>query len=83
MHALHSVCAPQVMPWVLSDYASPALDLSDPAAFRDLSRPVGALNPRRLEMLQERFRGVCACACARARGHTRALVWNEAAAVSA
>ncbi|PRW57088.1 beach domain-containing [Chlorella sorokiniana] len=45
-----------VMPWVLSDYSSPALELSDPAAFRDLSRPVGALNPRRLDMLRERYR---------------------------
>lgn len=46
-----------VFPWVLADYASPTLDLGDPAAFRDLSRPVGALNPRRLGMLRERFRG--------------------------
>lgn len=46
-----------VMPWVLSDYSSAALDLSDPATFRDLSRPVGALNPRRLDMLRERYRG--------------------------
>jgi len=46
-----------VVPWVLSDYSSPALDLSDPAVFRDLSRPVGALNPRRLEMLRGRYRG--------------------------
>lgn len=45
------------MPWVLSDYSSPTLDLLDPAAFRDLSRPVGALNPRRLDMLRERYRG--------------------------
>lgn len=48
-----------VMPWVLSDYSSAALDLSDPATFRDLSRPVGALNPRRLDMLRERYRGEC------------------------
>lgn len=45
------------MPWVLADYSSTTLDLSNPAAFRDLSRPVGALNPRRLEMLRERYRG--------------------------
>lgn len=46
-----------VMPWVLGDYASPSLDLCDPAAYRDLSKPVGALNPRRLDMLRERYRG--------------------------
>ena len=44
------------MPWVVSDYTSPTLDLSDPATFRDLSRPIGALNPRRLSDFQQRFR---------------------------
>ena len=43
------------MPWVLADYTSPTLDLSDPATFRDLSRPLGALNPRRLATLRERY----------------------------
>lgn len=33
---------PQVFPWVLADYTSEALDLNDPASFRDLSKPVGA-----------------------------------------
>lgn len=32
------------MPWVLADYASPALDLSSPQTFRDLSLPVGELH---------------------------------------
>ncbi len=38
------------MPWVLADYTSDALDLSGatPGVFRDLSKPVGALEPRRL-----------------------------------
>ena len=30
-----------VMPWILRDYGSPTLDLADPGAYRDLSRPVG------------------------------------------
>ena len=38
-----------VFPWVLADYASESLDFNSPATFRDLSKPVGALNPRRLE----------------------------------
>ena len=38
-----------VFPWVLADYASESLDLNSPATFRDLSKPVGALNPKRLE----------------------------------
>ena len=31
-----------VFPWVLADYSSQVLDLNDPAAFRDLSKPIGA-----------------------------------------
>ncbi|KAK8587933.1 hypothetical protein V6N13_086892 [Hibiscus sabdariffa] len=44
-----------VFPWILSDYSSKSLDLSDPKAFRDLSKPVGALNPERLKKFQERY----------------------------
>jgi hypothetical protein len=44
-----------VMPWVLADYSSDALDLTDPATFRDLSKPVGALNATRLARLRERY----------------------------
>lgn len=43
------------MPWVVADYTSPTLDLSDPATYRDLSRPIGALTPRRLAEFQSRF----------------------------
>ena len=45
-----------VFPWILSDYTSRALRLSDPACFRDLSCPVGALNLQRLELLRKRFK---------------------------
>lgn len=31
-----------VFPWVLADYTSEELDLTDPASFRDLSKPMGA-----------------------------------------
>lgn len=44
-----------VFPWVLADYASPRLDLAEPATFRDLSKPVGALDARRLAFFRERF----------------------------
>lgn len=37
-----------VFPWVLQDYESETLDLSDDKVYRDLSLPVGALNPTRL-----------------------------------
>ncbi|XP_076828575.1 protein FAN [Brachyhypopomus gauderio] len=45
-----------VFPWVISDYSSSQLDLLNPASFRDLSKPVGALNTERLERLLERYR---------------------------
>eukprot|EP00762_Andalucia_godoyi_P004704 ANDGO_03563.mRNA.1 BEACH domain-containing protein lvsF len=44
-----------VFPWVLRDYSSAKLDLANPAIFRDLSKPMGALNPARLQPLLERF----------------------------
>lgn len=43
-----------VMPWVISDYTSPVLDLTDPKVYRDLSKPMGALNQERLESLKDR-----------------------------
>lgn len=43
------------MPWVVADYSSPTLDLSDPGTYRDLSKPIGALSPRRLAEFQQRF----------------------------
>uniref|UniRef100_A0A453CNX5 BEACH domain-containing protein n=1 Tax=Aegilops tauschii subsp. strangulata TaxID=200361 RepID=A0A453CNX5_AEGTS len=36
-----------VFPWIIADYQSKVLNLDDPSAFRDLSKPVGALNPER------------------------------------
>ena len=44
-----------VFPWVIADYTSEALDLSSPATFRDLSKPVGALDEKRLQFFLERF----------------------------
>ncbi|TKY65579.1 Neurobeachin protein 2 [Spatholobus suberectus] len=44
-----------VFPWILSDYISESLDLSNPSSYRDLSKPVGALNPDRLNRFQERY----------------------------
>ena len=45
-----------VFPWVLSDYTSDVLDLSDPTIYRDLAKPVGALNEERLKRLKQRCR---------------------------
>uniref|UniRef100_A0A3B6DIS4 DUF4704 domain-containing protein n=2 Tax=Triticinae TaxID=1648030 RepID=A0A3B6DIS4_WHEAT len=44
-----------VFPWIIADYQSKVLNLDDPSAFRDLSKPVGALNPERLKKFQERY----------------------------
>jgi factor associated with neutral sphingomyelinase activation len=44
-----------VFPWVIADYDSPVLDLSNPATFRDLTKPIGALNPRRLATFKKRY----------------------------
>jgi factor associated with neutral sphingomyelinase activation len=33
---------------VIQDYESQTLDLENPKTFRDLSKPIGALNPKRL-----------------------------------
>ena len=45
-----------VYPWVLADYSSTALNLESPATFRDLSKPVGALNEQRVGLLRERLK---------------------------
>ncbi|KAJ3102329.1 Neurobeachin-like protein 1 [Phlyctochytrium bullatum] len=41
---------------ILVDYTSETLDLTDPGVYRDLSKPIGALNDARLEQYLERFR---------------------------
>jgi factor associated with neutral sphingomyelinase activation len=44
-----------VFPWVIADYVSEKLDLTDEKTFRDLSKPIGALNQDRLRLLKERM----------------------------
>lgn len=43
-----------VFPWVLADYTSDELDLNNPASFRDLSKPMGAVNERRRKQFEDR-----------------------------
>ncbi|XP_072855056.2 protein FAN isoform X1 [Pogona vitticeps] len=45
-----------VFPWILADYSSSELDLTKPETFRDLSKPIGALNKERLDRLLARYR---------------------------
>jgi len=44
-----------VFPWIVQDYTSSELDLKQPSSYRDLSKPVGALNPERLQKFIDRF----------------------------
>ncbi|TDH67324.1 hypothetical protein CCR75_001890 [Bremia lactucae] len=44
-----------VFPWILSDYDSPSIDLRSSAVYRDLSKPIGALNQERLEFYKARY----------------------------
>ncbi|XP_074917733.1 neurobeachin isoform X2 [Chelonoidis abingdonii] len=44
-----------VFPWVLTNYESEELDLTVPGNFRDLSKPIGALNPKRAVFYAERY----------------------------
>ncbi|KAJ5223640.1 hypothetical protein N7468_008182 [Penicillium chermesinum] len=44
-----------VFPWVLADYTSEELDLNDPKAFRDLSKPMGCQTPEREAGFRERY----------------------------
>lgn len=45
-----------VFPWILADYDSEELDLTDPATFRDFTKPMGAQSPDRLEQFKKRFK---------------------------
>lgn len=45
-----------VFPWILADYDSEELDLTDARTFRDFARPMGAQSADRLEQFQKRFK---------------------------
>uniref|UniRef100_A0A3B3BAU9 Neurobeachin n=1 Tax=Oryzias melastigma TaxID=30732 RepID=A0A3B3BAU9_ORYME len=44
-----------VFPWVITNYDSEELDLTLPSNFRDLSKPIGALNPKRAAFFSDRY----------------------------
>ncbi|XP_042508929.1 BEACH domain-containing protein B-like isoform X1 [Macadamia integrifolia] len=48
-----------VFPWVLADYSSEKLDFNKSSTFRDLSKPVGALDSKRFEVFEDRYRNFC------------------------
>lgn len=45
-----------VFPWILADYDSLELDLTHPATFRDLTKPMGAQSADRLEQFRKRYK---------------------------
>ncbi|KAJ8762560.1 hypothetical protein K2173_007999 [Erythroxylum novogranatense] len=45
-----------VFPWVLADYSSDILDFNKSTTFRDLTKPVGALDSKRFEVFEDRYR---------------------------
>ncbi|XP_025263556.1 protein FAN isoform X2 [Camponotus floridanus] len=51
----HDLTQYPIFPWIIQDYTSTTLDLNDTNVYRDLSKPIGALNPSRLEKLKERY----------------------------
>eukprot|EP00850_Spirogloea_muscicola_P002042 SM000007S21002 [mRNA] locus=s7:1425419:1443445:- [translate_table: standard] len=44
-----------IFPWIIADYQSDSLDLSSPSTYRDLSKPVGALDEKRFKIFEDRF----------------------------
>ncbi|KAJ8255639.1 hypothetical protein COCON_G00195030 [Conger conger] len=44
-----------VFPWILTDYTSEELDLSDPRVFRDLSKPIAVVNERNAKAVREKY----------------------------
>ena len=57
--SFHDLSRYPVFPWILKDYQSSTLDWDHPEKiFRDLSQPVGALSPERLNYFQTRLEGM-------------------------
>ena len=48
-------CQYPVFPWVVADYTSSTLDLDDQKTFRDLTKPMGAINADRLKETVSRY----------------------------
>ena len=44
-----------VFPWILADYDSEELDLTNHKTFRDLSKPMGAQTAARLDQFKKRY----------------------------
>lgn len=47
-----------IFPWVIKDYESEKLDLTNTNIYRDLSQPLGAMNDKRLNLLLENYKEI-------------------------
>eukprot|EP00731_Ephydatia_muelleri_P004875 Em0002g1051a len=45
-----------IFPWILADYSSETLDLTNPKTFRDFSKPMGAQTEARLTQFLDRYK---------------------------
>uniref|UniRef100_A0A8R7UR94 BEACH domain-containing protein lvsC n=1 Tax=Triticum urartu TaxID=4572 RepID=A0A8R7UR94_TRIUA len=48
-----------IFPWILADYSSEKLDFNKSSTFRDLSKPVGALDAKRFKVFEDRYLNFC------------------------
>uniref|UniRef100_A0A0E0JVW3 BEACH domain-containing protein B n=1 Tax=Oryza punctata TaxID=4537 RepID=A0A0E0JVW3_ORYPU len=48
-----------IFPWILADYSSDKIDFNKSSSFRDLSKPVGALDAKRFKVFEERYLNFC------------------------
>jgi len=53
--SFNDLCQYPVFPWILKNYDSDEIDLSDPANYRDLTKPMGAQSESRLEQFIARY----------------------------
>jgi len=44
-----------VFPWIIADYTSTNLDLTNPKSFRNLSKPIGVVNPKNEVEVRNKF----------------------------
>ena len=44
-----------IFPWILADYTSDRLDVTDSATFRDLSKPMGVQNEKHVEEIRQKY----------------------------
>ncbi|CAE7776012.1 BCHC2, partial [Symbiodinium sp. KB8] len=47
-----------VLPWILSDYRNSPLNLMNASSFRDLTKPVGALDLKRVAQIKENYKSL-------------------------